>query len=102
MWYGKISIIMYIFSLGLLFSSYYINQVFNDPVVSQSVTFTSLQSIMGTFQPNTQINSALIFGDFINTWTLLGGLITGSVFTSSLTIISNTGFADLSVGLLMG
>ena len=57
---------------------------------------------MGTFQPNTQINSALIFGDFINTWTLLGGLISGSVFTSSLTIVQNSGFADLSVGLLMG
>lgn len=102
MWYGKISIILFVFSLGILFSSYYLNQVFNDPVISSSATYTSLQSIMGTFTFNQQINTSLIFGDFLSVFQLLGSLMSGSVFTSSLTIIQNSGFADLSVGLLMG
>lgn len=102
MWYGKISIILYVFSVSLLFSSYYINQVFNDPVISSSVTYTSLQTLMGTFAFNQQINTNLIFGDFISALTLIGGLMTGSVFTTSMTIIQSSGMADLSVGILMG
>lgn len=102
MWYGKISIILFVFSLGILFSSYYLNQIFNDPVLSSSATYTSLNTIMGTFSFNQQINTNLIFGDFISAFTLLGSLMSGSVFTTSLTIIQSSGFADLSVGLLMG
>ena len=102
MWYGKISIILFVFSLGILFSSYYLNQIFNDPVLSSSATYTSLNTIMGTFSFNQQINTNLIFGDFLSAFTLLGSLMSGSVFTTSLTIIQSSGFADLSVGLLMG
>ncbi len=102
MWYGKLSIILFVFSLGILFSSYYLNQIFNDPVISASATYTSLQTIMGTFAFNQQINTNLIFGDFVSVFTLLGSLMSGSVFTSSLHLIQNSGFADVSVGLLMG
>lgn len=104
MWYGKISIILYVFSLAMLFGSYYINQIFNDPVVSQSATYTSLQTIMGTFgTPSaSSINVSLIFGDFMSVFTLIASLMSGSVFSSSMTVLGNSGFADLSVGLFMG
>lgn len=102
MWYGKLSIIMFIYSLSILFSSYYLNQIFNDSVLSQSATYQSLNNLMGTFSFNQTINTNLIFGDFISVFTLLGSLMSGSIFTSSLTIIQNSGFGDMSVGLLMG
>lgn len=57
---------------------------------------------MGTFTFNQQVNTNLIFGDFVAAYTLIGGLMSGSVFSSSLTIIQNSGFADVSIGLLMG
>lgn len=93
---------MWIFSLAILFSSYYINQIFNDPTLSQSATYTSLNTLMGTFAFTGNINTNLIFGDFISVFTLLGSLMSGSIFTSSFTIIQNSGYADVSVGLLMG
>lgn len=93
---------MFMFSISLLFSTYYLNQIFNDPVINSSATYASLQTIMGTFTFNQQINTNLIFGDFISVFTLLGSLMSGSVFTTSLTIIQSSGFADISVGLLMG
>lgn len=102
MWYGKISIILFVFSIATLFMTYYVNQIFNDPFLSNSATYSSLSSIMGTFKFNQQINTNLIFGDFISVFQLLGSLMSGSIFTSSLTIIQSSGFADLSVGLLMG
>lgn len=102
MWYGKISIILFVFSIGILFSSYYLNQIFQDPVISSSATYTSLQTIMGSFAFNQQVNTGLIFGDFISAFTLIGSLMSGSIFTDSLTLVQNSGFADASVGLLMG
>lgn len=86
----------------ILFFAYYINQYFNDPTLNNNVTFSSLNTIMGTFTFSQQINTNLVFGDFISVFTLLGGLMTGSVFTSAMTIVQNSGFADASVSLLMG
>ena len=86
----------------ILFFAYYLNQVFNDPTISNNVTFSSLNTIMGTFTFSQQINTNLVFGDFISVFTLLGSLMSGSVFSSALTLIQNSGFADASVGLLMG
>ena len=93
---------MWLFSVALLFSTYYINLIFNDSVLTQSATYSSLNTLMGTFSYNQKPNANLVFGDFVSAFTVIGGLVTGSTFTTSLTVIQNAGFADLSVGLLMG
>lgn len=77
MWYGKLAIILFMFSVSLLFSSYFINQVFNDPFITNSVTNQSLKTLAGTFQFNQQIDAQFIFGDFNAVKNVIFALMTG-------------------------
>lgn|SRR6185312_7929886 len=117
MWYGKLSIITYIFCFSMLFGMYYMNlSIFHDPVITASVSYQSINNLVGTFAFNQNINSGLIFGDFLSVYNLLGALMTGSATVPNPFaeifgggggigghgIIYNSGFADASVGLFMG
>lgn len=116
MWFGKLSIILYIFSFAMVFGMYYMNlSIFHDPIITSSVSYQSINNLVGTFAFNQNINSGLIFGDFLSVYNLLGGLMTGSATIASpfavifgggggqtgQGLIYNSGFADASVGLFM-
>ena len=113
MWYGKLCVICFVFSIAILFSTYYINQVFNDPVITQSTTYQSLGAIMASFNPNISPNPTLIFGDFISAFNLLKDLIAGGVFSTvfghpsattsgDMGLLGNSGYYDASLQIFMG
>lgn len=101
MWLGKIALIMYVFSIAILFSAFYLNQIFNNPVLGANgnITFNALNTLMGTFRLNQQINTNLIFGDFIAAVTVLFGIVTGSTLSTAFTLIP---YVDQSILLLQG
>lgn len=106
MWYGKLCVILYVFSFSLLFSGYYMNQIFNDPNINQNGTYQALTDLKTSFNPNLSPNSTLIFGDFISAFKLLVNLMSGGVFN---TVFGDHGFMqttasgfDASMELLMG
>jgi len=101
MWLGKVSIIMYAFSIAMLFGAYYMNQVFNDPVLASkdNITFDALDDLTrNRFALNQDINASLIFGDFISALKVIFGIITGSTLDDSLHLITG----DLNILLLQG
>ena len=102
MWYGKVGVILWVFSVMLIFFSYYFNTIFNNSAISQSATFSSLTALQGTFAFNQSLDASLVFGDFIHVFTFLGSLFTGGAFSTALTLVSNTGFVDTSIQLFMG
>ena len=105
MWFGKVAIIFYIFSVGALFSLYYVNTIFNDPTITNASTtctwglsanqfspfsctsYQALSVLAGTYKINQQVNSSLIFGDFIAGLTVLFGLLTGQTIANMITAI---------------
>ena len=91
---------MYIFSLGSLFFTYYINLILPLPAVTNNpnTTFTSLQTLAGTFSLNQQINTSLIFGDFIAGLTVLFNIVTGTTIANAFSIFP---FVDASITLLI-
>jgi len=94
MWYGKISIILYVFSLAILFSTYFFNQIFNDPALSASVSEKGLEGLMKTtYSFNQTVNTSFLFGDFYNTYLVLEGLFTGGIFQQ---VFSEGGVLDQS------
>lgn len=101
MWIGKIAIIMYVFSIAILFSAYYLNQVFDNPALGANgnITFAALNTLMNSYALNQQINIDLVFGDFIAALTVLFGIVTGSTLTTAFTLIP---FVDTSILLLQG
>ena len=104
MWFGKLAVVMFIFSFATLFSTYYLNQVFNDPGINQSTTYKSLHDLVGSFNPNISPNSTLIFGDFISAFNLLTNLMSGGVFGEVFGgsgVMVSSGFFDSSLQLLM-
>lgn len=88
MWFGKISIIMWLFAVFALFFGYYLNTFFNDPTLSShtNANYQALQTIAASFHLNTNVNSAFVFGDFVAGGTVLFGLLTGSVITNLMTM----------------
>lgn len=106
MWYGKVSIILYVFSLSFMVSSYYLNQVFNDPLISNSATYQSLNATAHAFTFSPEVNTNFIFGDFITVMTLIGNIMSGgyfeTVFGDAGIIHGAGGPADISLSLIMG
>lgn len=93
---------MFVFSLALVFGSYYGNTIFHDPVISNSVTFQNLNATLtSTFTFNQQINIDLIFGDFYHVFLFVASLMSGGFFGQATGITATSGFADQSVTLLM-
>ena len=80
---------MYIFSISLLFSGYYLDQVFGLNLFADA-TSTDLETLIGGNNINGETVSAeLIFGDFITGVRLLFGIMTGDVITSALHMLPN-------------
>jgi hypothetical protein len=88
---------MYVFSIGILFFGYEINQIFNDTDI-HSYSYDALTTLAGTFTIDQQINASLIFGDFIAALTLLFGIVTGNTISSAITTIP---FVDTTIELLV-
>ena len=97
MWAGKVAIIMYLFSIGCLFGGYYANQVFNNTTLNnnQALTYNSLQTLAGSFNLNQQINTNLIFGDFIAGLTVLFSIVTGTTIASAFSVFPFVGAAEM-------
>lgn len=102
-WLGKVGIIMYIFSIALTFSGYYVDQVFATNLFS-SVTEDSLQAMIAKYNvAGEQVTAELIFGDFITGIRVLFGIVTGSSITTALHLLPNFSNSwDIIVGLLFG
>lgn len=101
MWLGKIAIICYVFSVFILFFGYYLNaNIFNDPVLNANtnITYNALNTLAASFALNQQINSSLIFGDFVNGMIVLFGVLTGGPITELMTL--GIPFMDGSIQLL--
>ena len=88
MWFGKIAIILWLFSIFSLFFGYYLNTIFNDPTLTASpdANYLAMKTLADSFKLNQQVNTSLIFGDFIAGATVLFGLISGSTVTAMLTM----------------
>jgi hypothetical protein len=83
MWLGKVSIIMYLFSIGLIFSGYYIDQVFGEDLFTDSTSMALEELISNNDMDDESINVELIFGDFITGVRVLFGIMTGDVLTNA-------------------
>jgi len=101
MWLGKISIIMYIFSMSLLFSGYYIDQVFALDLFSDS-TSAGLEDLIGRNDISSEsISAELIFGDFITGVRVIFGILIGQSITNAFHLLPNFNIAwDYLVGIL--
>lgn len=82
MWFGKIAIIMYIFSTSLLFAGYYLDETFNEDNFS-GVTYAALDTLANKNNVDQEISAELIFGDFIAGVQVLFGIVTGDTLTDA-------------------
>lgn len=91
---------MIIFSIGSLFFTYYINLIFPLASVTNNTntSYTALQTLAGSFSINQQINTSLIFGDFIAGLTVLFNIITGTTIANAFSVFP---FVDASITLLI-
>lgn len=82
MWFGKVAIIMYLFSISLLFTGYYLDEVFQQDQFT-GASFAALDEIAGKNTVNESISSELIFGDFIAGAKVLFGVVTAEPITQA-------------------
>lgn len=88
MWLGKIAIIMYMFSIALLFSGYFLDQAYGLSLFT-GVTFDALDEIASKNVVNQEISIDLIFGDFIAGVKVVFGIITGDTIAQAFSLIPN-------------
>ena len=86
MWLGKIAIIMYLFSVGLLFSGYFIDQAYGLDLFT-GVTYDALDAIANKQVINQEISVDLIFGDFIAGVRVVFGIVTGDTIAQAFSLI---------------
>lgn len=109
MWFGKVAIILYLFSFAIVFSAYYLNNTtFHDASISQTQTYVALQALENSTYAftNHQVDSALIFGDFVHVFQFIAALFTNGMFASAFGnsgVMNQSGWGgyDLSVGLFI-
>lgn len=100
MWYGKVAIIMVLFSFATLFMMYYINTVFNVAAISSNWNLTKVQQLVTSFSTLTNLNAgqnpnpSLIFGDFLVGATVLFSVLSGGGVT---TILQGIPFFDSNI-----
>lgn len=92
---------MYIFSISLTFSGYYVDQVFATNLFP-SVTNTLLTELTESNNVvDETISVELIFGDFVTGVRVLFGILTGEAIYTALHLLPNfNGEWDYIVGLL--
>ena len=86
MWFGKIAIIMYLFSCGLLFSGYFIDQAYGQDLFGDA-TFEALDTLLNKNQVDQEVSAELIFGDFIAGARVVFGIITGDTIAQAFNLI---------------
>lgn len=110
---GNVAIMMYLFSIGMVFFGYYVNELFPTTTLSASSTnmtgtktqtFTSetLQGLTTNFQATLQQqpNPLLIFGDFISGIKILFSVVSGIAIGDAL-VTSGIPFVDFHVQVLI-
>lgn len=83
---GKVAIIMYLFSIGILFFGYYIDYAFGLNLWT-GVTFDTLDALATKNAVDTTISVDLIFGDFIAGVQVLFGIVTGDTVSQAFGMI---------------
>lgn len=104
MWLGKIALIMFMFSVAMLFTGYYLNTIFNNPTLNANtnVSYNALNTLAGTFRLNQGVNTSLIFGDFTAALTVLFDPTTGILFGGTITnAFSLIPYVDVSIQLFI-
>lgn len=108
MWYGKVAIIDFMFCMFILFFTYYVNTIYHDPWITNNITYQNVNQTVSAFQFNQEVNIGLIFGDFYHVFVFIVNLMTAnatngifSMAQGDAGVLHQTGFADLSVGLLL-
>src|SRR5690242_5130482 len=90
MWYGKVALIMVLFSFATLFIMYYVNTYYNNPNISANWNVAKVRELVGNFTSLQNLNAgqnpnpALIFGDFLVGATVLFSVLTGGGVTTIL------------------
>jgi len=79
---SQVSIIMYLFSICLTFSGYYIDQVFAQNLFNDYTSETLESLITRNNVLDETITIELIFGDFIAGVRVIFGIMTGDVMTN--------------------
>lgn len=88
MWYGKVAIILTIFSFFTLFFMYYVNTYYNNTAIAANWNLSAVQHLVHLFADLTQLNAgqdpnpALIFGDFLVGSTVLFSVLSGGGVTT--------------------
>ena len=101
MWMGKIALIMYAFSIALLFCAGWINaEIFNNPTLNANgdITYNALNTLFGQFNFTPSFNAAFIFGDFITGIHLIAAVLTGAGVSQMLNIFP---FVDTWIHMLV-
>lgn len=80
---------MYLFSISLIFSGYYIDQVFGENLFNDYTSNELENLITNNNIDNETVSAELIFGDFISGVTVLFGIMTGDVLTNTFNAIPN-------------
>ena len=91
---------MYIWSFGSLFFTYYVNLILplSSVNANPNTTFQALQTLSAGYSINQQINTSLIFGDFIAGLTVVFNIVTGTTIANAFAIFP---FVDASITLLV-
>lgn len=86
MWFGKIAIIMYLFSVSLLFSGYFIDQAYGLNLFT-GITFDSLDDLASKNAVDEEISIDLVFGDFVAGVRVVFGIVTGDTIAQAFALI---------------
>ena len=83
MWFGKVAVIMYIFSLSLMFAGYFMETTLGDGSFNEDSLYAQLVIISNSFNPDANISVEAIFGDFIAGVKVLFGIMTGQTIADA-------------------
>ncbi len=104
MWYGKLAIILVLFSFATLFMMYYVNLAFNNAAISANWNLVGVEKLVTSFSTLSNLNAgqnpnpALIFGDFLVGATVLFSILSGGGVT---TILQGVPFFDSNIQALV-
>lgn len=80
---------MYIFSISLIFSGYYIDQVFGEDLFNDFTSNELENLILNNNIEDETVSAELIFGDFISGVRVLFGIMTGDVLSNAFNGLPN-------------
>ena len=109
MWYGKIAIILFLFSGALQFSMYFVNTVFANTAIDNNYSYTIVSGFSANYSQISHFtggrdpNPLLYFGDFLIGLTVLFNILTGASIITILNSLPGFGIPmQLLVQILYG